>query len=423
MATLKLDRVIVNNFVLLLTFYLLLFFCFALVVRDEYAFKKVDLTYIFDLNRTFIGLAWVIVGAAILSIASLKGFHYAITALILIFFVFPSTVIFSYVKESDFRIPLSHYLLFLTVLILGKIKIKIRLPSFRKDQSKKILILVVVIGLIPFIVLFLPHLNFNNLLLREIYETREQLGLAIDTVYTNYSYSWFNKFIIPCLLVFSIYYRDRFTAFIGSGALIFLYLCGAHKAVFIGLILTFVLYKFEYKTKINYLLKLLMIVGAFSLFMAIVFKVDFFMTMTLRRAFLLPAMVDVLYFDMFDNNHMLWSETFNGLFRTYPYELEHSFMIGKRYFGEVIWGANNGIISEGFMNGGMLGVLINVGIVGIYFSILNQLNISPKFFGLFFAFVFLIVSSSLPTVMVSHGGIVLMLIALLFMKNTTTSMT
>jgi hypothetical protein len=411
-----------NNFLLFLIFYVLLVFCFVFVVKNEYAFKKANLVYEIDYIKFIISTAFILFNTCILTISKFKDFHYSITSLVLIFFVFPSAIMFSYVKEIDYRIFLSHNLFFLTVLMIGKLKIKLVIRKIEIKQSKKLLLLVVLIGLIPFVFLFLPHLNFKNLILQEIYETRALMDANINSLYTDYSYSWFNKFIIPCLLVFGIYFKDRFTILISSFALIFLYLCGAHKAVFVGLILTFVLYKYDYVTKINYFLKILIVIGLFSLFVSLVFNNDFFMTMSMRRALLLPAMIDVLYFDLFDNNHLLWSETFNGLLRKYPYELDHSYVIGKKYLGDATWGANNGIISDGFMNAGMFGILINITIVSIYFSIMNQLNISPRFFGLFFLFVFLIASGSLTTVLLTHGGIILLLLALFFMQNTNEQM-
>lgn len=422
MLAFRIERVKYNNFLLFLFFYFLLVICFVFVVKNEYAFKKANLVYEIDFSKLIISTACILFNTCFLTTFKSKDFHYSITALILIFFVFPSAIIFTYVKDIDYRIFLSHNLFFLTVLMVGKLKIKLRSQKIGIRQSKNLLLLAVLIGIVPFILLFLPYLNFRNLLLQEIYETRALMDATINSLYTDYSYSWFNKFIIPCLLVFGIYFKDRFTILIGSFALIFLYLCGAHKAVFVGLILTFVLYKHNYVTKINYFLKILIVIGLFSLFVALVFNNDFFMTMSMRRALLLPAMIDVLYFDLFDNNHLLWSETFNGLLRKYPYELEHSYVIGEKYLGDATWGANNGIISDGFMNAGMLGILINITIVAIYFSIMNQLNISPRFFGLFFLFVFLIASGSLTTVLLTHGGIILLLLALFFMQNTNEQM-
>jgi hypothetical protein len=422
MLEFKIERQKYNNFLLFLVFYFILILCFAFVVRDEYAFKKANLVYEIDFLKLIISTALILVNTCIITFSRLKDFHYSITSLILIFFVYPSAIIFMYVKEIDYRIFLAHNLFYLIVLMVGKIRLKLKSQKFEIRLSKRMLLLIVLIGLIPFVLLFLPYLNLRNLLLEDIYETRALMDASINNLYTDYSYSWYNKFIIPCLLVFGIYFKDRFTIFISSLSLIFLYLCGAHKAVFVGLILTFVLYKYDYITKINYFLKILIVIGLFSLFVALVFNNDFFMTMSIRRALLLPAMIDVFYFDLFDNNHLLWSETFDGLLRKYPYELEHSYIIGDRYLGDATWGANNGIISDGFMNAGMLGIWINITIVSFYFSILNQLNISPRFFGLFFLLIFLIVSSSLSTVLLTHGGIILLLLAFFFMQNTNEQM-
>lgn len=412
----------ISNLLLLFLLYVVLLLCLVLVVRYEYAFRKPELTYGLNFQRLSVATAFVLFNTALVTTLKLRDFHYSICCLILIFFVLPSCALFAYVRDYDARIFLSHNFFLLATLLFGRIKLKIRSSRFDLHQSKNLLLFVVILGLVPFAFLYLPHVNLNNLLLKDIYETRAFMDAKINNVYTDYSYSWFNKFIIPCLLVFGIYFRDRFTVFIGSIALIFLYLCGAHKAVFVGLAVTFVLYKFDYITKINYFLKILLGIAIFSLGAALLFHNDFFMTMSIRRAFLLPAMVDILYFDMFDNNPLLWSETFDGLFRKYPLHLEHSYAIGETYFDDPKWGANNGIISDGFMNAGMAGVLFNIALVSMYFSILNQLDISPKFFGLFFLFVFLIVSGSLSTVMLTHGGFVLILLAFFFMKNTSTQM-
>lgn len=185
----------------------------------------------------------------------------------------------------------------------------------------------------------------------------------------------------------------------------------------------FLLYKYDYLFKINYLLKILIGISLLALSMSLAFKSDFLMTLSIRRALLLPGLIDVIYFDFFNGNFLYWSESLNGLFMDYPFKMSHSYVIGEKYFNDPSWGANNGIISDGFMNFGMTGVIINIVIISFYFSLLNQLNISPKFFGLFFLFVILILSSSLTTVLLTHGGMVLVLLSFFFMKNTNEQMT
>lgn len=407
-----------NTLKWLVVFYICLILCFVLVVQYENAFIRARLDYQLNIVRLALSSVVVLFSIIFLTFFKTSDFTYAISATILIFFALPAAVMFSFSDAYDPRIFLSHNMLFFSILLISRIRIKIRSTKLTPEHSKWALLFIVVVGLIPFVVIYLPHVNLNNLFLKEIYETRAFMAENLQNLYTDYSYSWFNKFIIPCFLVFAVYYKDRISIVIGSVALIFLYLCGAHKAVFVGLLVTFILYKYDYLNKINYFAKILVGISVFSLVASLLFQYDFFMTMSIRRALLLPALMDIFYFDMFDNNHLLWSEAINGLFREYPYEVEHSYVIGEKYFRNPLWGANNGIISEGFMNAGMLGVTINILFVSFYFSILNQLDISPKFFGMFFLFIFLILSGSLTTVMWTHGGFVLILLAFLFMKNT-----
>jgi fructose-specific phosphotransferase system IIC component len=82
-------------------------------------------------------------------------------------------------------------------------------------------------------------------------------------------------------------------------------------------------------------------------------------------------------------------------------------------------GANNGIVSDGFSNAGILGVIINGLFLGSYISVIKCLNISHKFYGLYFLLLISIISSSLPVVLLTHGGIALVIFALILQKNTT----
>ncbi|WP_299430992.1 hypothetical protein [uncultured Maribacter sp.] len=163
-------------------------------------------------------------------------------------------------------------------------------------------------------------------------------------------------------------------------------------------------------------------VSLISLIISVVFNNNFLMVMSIRRTVFLPSLLDILYFNFFEENHLYWSETFNGVFFNYPYKHPHAFIIGEKYFGTIIWNANNGVISDGFMNFGMLGVFINSILIALYFSFLNQLNISSKFFGIFFLLFFVIISSSLTTVMLTHGGILLLFVSFFILKNSQSKM-
>ncbi|TMM58950.1 hypothetical protein FEE95_05825 [Maribacter algarum] len=422
----KTDKIKYGNLKLLVVLYVLFLTSFSLVIKDLYVFLKASetagLVYDFSFLKFCFGSLIVLANIFVLSSVKLKDMLYAVLVLVLVFFVFPSAVLFINVDGVDMRIFLSQNIFFWSILLIGKIKIKFSSKKTSLRSSKNLLLVVVLVGIVPFVVLYLPYINLNNLLLREVYETRAIMASNISNLYTDYTYSWFSKLIIPSLLVFGLFRKNKTTVFLGISSLIFLYLCGANKAVFAGLIMVLVLYRFDYRKKMNYLLLFLIGVTLLSLFSSLVFKNNDLMVLTVRRPFLLPGLLDLLYFDFFDGNNLFWSESITGSFIEYPYDKPHSYIVGEEYFGKAEWNANNGIISDGFMNFGMIGVTINAVIVGLYFSTLNQLNISGKFFGLIFLFIFSLISSSLTTVLLTHGGFVLLLLAIFVLKDTRKQM-
>lgn len=418
----SISKIKFENLKLLMGFYLLLGLCFTLVVKDFNAFTKVrytaGLAYEFNFVRFLISFSIVFINSVLINTLKMRDFLYAILVLFMIFFILPSAVLFVFVNKIDGRIFLSQNILIFSVLLIGRINMKINSNKISIKSSRLILMFLVIVGTIPYVVLYLPYINLNNLFLQEIYETRELMLSRVNNTYVNYSYSWLNKFIIPCLLVFGLYFRNRATIILCVAILLFLYLCGANKVVFVGLFMVLILYKYDYLKKINFFLKFIIGLSMVAFFLSYVFSNDLVMLMAVRRPLFLPSLLDILYFDFFDNNFIYWSESITGKFIEYPYDRPHSFMVGERYFEKSEWNANNGVISDGFMNYGLVGVLINSITIGMYFSFLSQLNISSKFFGLVFLFVFLLISSSWTTLLLTHGGLVLLILALFFMRDT-----
>ncbi len=424
---LLIDKSKYKNFILLMSLFLLMVLCFELVVKDLHVFRKIkeklELIYSINFSNFSISLSIVICSCIMLTLIKIKDFSYSVGVLFLIFSVFPSAILFAYVDPYDTRIFISHILLFYTVVLASKIKINVlRFKVIETVNSTKLLLIFSIVGITPFVIVYLPHINIKNLFLIDIYETRAIMGEEINNIYLSYTYSWMNRLIVPSLLVFSIYYRKRKVIFFSIISIIFLFLCGANKIVFVGLVMVVLLYRFEYLRKINFLLKFIIIISCISLLSSLLFDHHSLMELSVRRNFMLPGLLDIIYFDFFDDNHLLWSSVVNGLFIDYPYPHFYSYVLGEEYFGTIIWSANNGVISNSFANFGIIGNFINIIIIGMYFSILNQLNISSKFFGIIFLMTVSMYNSPLSTILLTHGGILLIFIAVFFMKNTAIKM-
>ena len=103
----------------------------------------------------------------------------------------------------------------------------------------------------------------------------------------------------------------------------------------------------------------------------------------------------------------------------YPYDVRATNLIGEVYFNRADMSANNGLVSEGYMNFGTWGVLLNIVIVSAYFAVLNSLKIPTKYFGLFVLTMFSFLSSSVFTVLLTHGAFALLLVALFLLNDKT----
>jgi len=415
-----------SNLKLLFIVYMLFLGSFISIVKELYAFEKAalgaGLIFMFSWWKFIVATVILLIDFLILSTIKLNGALYAILVLIVVFFVIPSAIIFINIENVDCRIFASHQILFWSILLLGTLKIPIKTPHLSVKSSSLLLGVLVFLWMIPFVILFGPYIDLKNLLLQDVYETRAEVALNVDNLFTNYSYSWLNRFIIPALLVFGLYFKKRLLILFSVTSLIFLFLCGANKVVFAGLIMVLLLYKFDYGKKMHFFLKFIIVITITSWLTALVFNNIGFISIAVRRPFMLPALLDVLYFDFFNDSHLYWSQSITGSFIEYPYEFPHSYIVGQEYFGKLSWNANNGIISDGFMNGGMYGVLINSLIVGFYFSVISQLKINHRFFGLLFLLVFSLVSSVLTTVLLTHGGFILLILATFVLRNTEQKM-
>ena len=107
----------------------------------------------------------------------------------------------------------------------------------------------------------------------------------------------------------------------------------------------------------------------------------------------------------------------------YPYDLPVNFLIGEQYSGDVATSANNGFISDAFANLGYLGVAVISMLVAVIFSTFKSMNISHRFFGIFFILMsFTMVGSAFFTTLLTHGLLILLLVSQLFLKDTADSL-
>lgn len=309
-----------------------------------------------------------------------------------------------------------HQIFFYVLLLFSKVKINFnRIPILNKTQSLYIILCLTTIGIIPYLIVYGPYINLKNLILIDVYQTRTSMG-RLSNPYFGYTYSIFTKILIPLIIVFSLELKKKIWVVVGILYLVLFYLFGAHKTVYVGLLMVLIFYRFSFKQSVKFLIKFSSIAIVFCLILAF-FGYDYPWILSFRRVHFLPALLDICYVDYFQDNFLFWSNSILKNVIDYPYDVRAVNLIGEVYFKRSNMAANNGLISEGFMNFGTLGVFFNIIVVSFFFMVLNSLKLPSKYFGVFVLTIFSFLSSSVFTVLLTHGGIAIIIISIFVLKE------
>ncbi len=373
-----------------------------------------------DFDLTWLGLfiAIIIFYINLQSLKKLSNEKISFGIIYIFYFLvtIPSLISYSSKGMYSLELLLYHQLFFYSLIIFSKYKLNLKsLPIINKSQGLIVLTIIVLIGAIPFLIVLGPYINLKNLLLMDIYETRRIMDSHTNSFFA-YLYSPFTKILIPLIIVISIEKKRWLFTIIGVVLLLLFFLFGGHKTVYLGLGFLILFYKFDYKT-------IILIVAKFSIVLAIIamvlafFDYDLLWILIFRRVHFVPALLDICYFDLFQNNYLYWSEGVLKRFTDSPYDVNHVRVVGDIYFRNPKMAANNGLISDGFLNFGTIGVFIHVILISFYFLIINSLNIKSKYFGLYLLVILSFISSALTTVLLTHGAIVLIFISIFILNE------
>lgn len=377
-----------------------------------------DVAFEFSWSRFILAVGVFFLNLYFLSTVKRTKFIFIVLSLFFALLTIPSLIAYTSGDIYQHRIMVYHQVFFFGLLLFSKIKINFnRVPVMNKAQALYLLILITTIGVLPYLLVYGPHINLKNLVLVDVYRTRGIMG-ELSNPYFGYTYSIFTKIIIPLIIVFSLELKKKLWIVVGILYLILFYLFGAHKSVYAGILVVIVFYRFSYSQSVKYIIKFSVFALVVCLLLALA-NYDYPWILTFRRVHFIPTLLDICYTDFFDAQHLYWSESIFKKFIEYPYDVRHTNLIGEVYFNRPDMSANNGLVSDGFMNFGSIGVGINVFLISIYFMVLNSLKIPAKYFGLFVLVIFSFISSSLFTVFLTHGALALLLVAIFLLNDKT----
>ena len=266
--------------------------------------------------------------------------------------------------------------------------------------------------------IFKSNFNLNTLLLKDIYETRDIFSEKLAGGY-GYLYHLAVKTILPIGLIFFMIKKKPVFITLYFLILLYLFVISGNKFVyFTSLILVYFYYVGkDYISKITFFFSI-----ALVLFLIFPF-VDYYLIKApkpiligtfVNRFLFTPSILTQWYFEFFDGKPFHFAEShFINKFVHSPYDMPVGFLISKVYLNEPTVYANNGIVSDGFMNLGYLGVGLFSVVFSALFGLFNSFKLHVGYYGLFFCYIYMFLSAPFLSCFIT-GGIVLFIFLAFF---------
>ena len=227
--------------------------------------------------------------------------------------------------------------------------------------------------------------------------------------------------ILPLMLISFLERKKRIMAFF-LGFVIFLnFSIGGHKSVLFMLFLSLSSYYFFQTKYIKFFPLILSAIMVLAFFEYRIFHSTFVNSFIVYRVLLLPSYLDYYFYDFFTTHTPdFFQQSFlRHLGFTSDYDMDIYFMISEKYAGNAESRANNGLLSEAYINLGVLGSLF---LPLVYVSILKLLSACSK--GLDVRIIIIpiisvaiaLISASFSIFLLTGGGLLLMLFLYSFQR-------
>lgn len=348
-------------------------------------------------------------------------FLYTIYLLLIFFFYIPNAILFAFAGGE--YAPFLSNLFFVSSFVLSAY-IPVKLPVFGKfnDYSTWIILGLSLMLILPIVYTYRSSINLNTLLLKDIYETRDVFSAKLSGL-VNYFYHISVKTILPVALIFFMIRKKPVYIVLYFFILLYLFVISGNKFVYFTSIILVYFYYIgkDYQAKIQYFF-------LFTLLLFMIFPLlDYgfikaekpILAGTFVNRFLfIPALLTQWYFDFFDGKPFYFAEShFFNQFVKSPYDMPVGFLISKTYLNTTDTYANNGIVSDGFMNLGYWGVGLFSLVFSALFAVFNSLKLHVGYYGLFFSYIYMILSAPLLSCFITGGILLFIFLAIFILRE------
>tara|TARA_A100001011_G_scaffold315422_1_gene334052 strand:+ start:3443 stop:4726 length:1284 start_codon:yes stop_codon:yes gene_type:complete len=338
------------------------------------------------------------------------------------FMFIPIIVLFSF-GGIGIELLICHVIFLLSLKISMSLKLKkLKTTIFsntypiEKKQNRVVIYVLAMILLLPFISSF-NNFSWSSFIQSELYAIRFS-ARQTESFLMGYFKAPLVRVLLPILFVYATTKRKYILMAIVGLIITLIYgSTGAVKSIIV--VIPIILFFVSSKTYLQIQQRLFLIIFMFlslSIFETAVIGSYFITDIPNRRLFFVPGFLENNYITEFKDNYLFYKTSYlDFLFSEKNVRVTQ--IIGGKYLGDYSINANVGVLMDGFINLGYIGVFIHASVVGLAIRALNNMKINPAFFGLFFVYFYYVNTSFLGTLLITHGLLFLIIASKFFLKD------
>jgi len=268
-------------------------------------------------------------------------------------------------------------LFWILIFLFYRTIFKISLRSIKKAQSIIILWAIFIIFIIIDFVLIYRYLGFSlHFNLKQVYNIRAKY-VSKNISFSDYLFNWSAYIVDP--VFFAIFWIKRKWIFVTLIVVLQLLLfSGTGMKSYLFAIPFVLLLMWVVKCKYPFSLVSISFAGGviFGMFSYLLINDRWITSLFTRRTLFVPAELSFYYYDFFSKHGFLFlsSQRIFREFFKYPYKLSPPHLIAAVYFNNPLMSANNGIISDAYMNFGFVGLVLWAVIVVIILKLIDNFS-------------------------------------------------
>ena len=372
--------------------------------------------YVYSISRIVTAICVFIIFLILLKKIYVKSiFVFSLLSVFFVFSTIPALVYFS--SSKALFLPLiGHFSFFAFNLFFASRKLNIRRYELSSDAFNVVVYSILVFGVLLFVGSFAGNFDLG-ISVEDVYDVRDRYNEG-GNLLTRYLYSSFANIFCPFLILHGVYSKNRFLVISGFVFCIYLGLVSGLKTTFVNVIITFLIYSLKGNLSVKIFKFLsLVVIGMFSsVYLNIHTPLNLVNDVLVRRSMFTNPLVTNGYFELYNDEMMLLShsvfKSFSGFNEIYP-----TYQVGYHLFHDSSINANTGFIADGYMNFGVIGMIIYALFMTLVVHYINSLKLRQEYLGIYIIMILSCIEMEVTVMLLTHGLLFLLIFSTFILKR------